>query len=47
MGLTMLGGGALIAVALILAGAPRAWRVVLLLPFWAGALGLLQAREKT
>jgi hypothetical protein len=27
--------------------APRAWRLALLLPFWGGALGFLQHREKT
>ena len=25
----------------------RPWRLALLLPFWAGALGVFQAREKT
>lgn len=28
-------------------GAPRSARLLAVLPFWAGALGLLQHREKT
>ncbi len=47
MGVTMLVVGALVALALILAGAQRWWRVALFIPFWMGALGLFQAREKT
>ena len=44
-------GGILLAaglgVGLILTGAPWPWRLGLYLPFWMGALGLFQAREKT
>ena len=35
------------AVALVMAGAPRAWRLLLLLPLWAAATGFYQARERT
>jgi hypothetical protein len=35
------------AVALVAAGTPRAWRLLLLLPLWMAALGFYQAREKT
>jgi hypothetical protein len=35
------------AVALMEGGAPRAWRLLLLLPLWASAVGFYQAREKT
>jgi hypothetical protein len=38
---------ALLAVVLIASGAPRLWRLVLLLPLWSGAIGFFQAREKT
>lgn len=43
----MLAVGAGIALALILAGVDRWWRIGLFLPFWIGALGVFQAREKT
>lgn len=46
-GMAMLAVGALVALALILTGAERWWRVALFVPFWMGALGLFQAREKT
>jgi len=39
---------ALFLMAILIAGqAPRPWRALLVLPFWAAGLGLLQAREKT
>ena len=47
MGVTMLAVGASLALTLILIGAPRQWRLTLFLPFWMGALGFFQAREKT
>ena len=47
MGVTVLTVGAAIALALLATGAARPWRIALFLPFWIGALGLLQAREKT
>ena len=37
----------LLAAFLITAGVPRAARLILLLPFWIGALGVFQARGKT
>ena len=38
----------LVAAALLIAfGAPRAWRLTLVIPFALAAIGLLQAREKT
>ena len=49
----LIGGAALLAVGLAagvglqLAGADRGLRLVLFLPFFAGALGLLQARDHT
>lgn len=46
-GLVMLGVGAVALAALAAAGLPRLWRLALFLPFWAGALGVFQAREKT
>lgn len=47
MGVVMLAAGVGIAVALILLGAPRPWRLVVFLPFWMAGLGLFQAKEKT
>ncbi len=46
-GLISWGVGILLALALIASGASRWWRLVLALPFWLGALGVFQAREKT
>jgi hypothetical protein len=46
-GIAALGVGAAIAVLLILIDAPLGWRVPLFLPFFFGALGVFQAREKT
>jgi hypothetical protein len=37
----------ILAIFLITAGVPRAARLILLLPFWTGALGVFQARGKT
>lgn len=49
-----LGGGLVAALASVLAlglllgtDAPRPARLLAVLPFWAGALGILQHREKT
>lgn len=42
----LLGGAAVVAV-LMLLDAGRWWRLMALLPFWVGVLGLLQAKEKT
>jgi len=46
-GITALGVGAVIALLLIFIHAPLIWRAPLFLPFFAGALGVFQAREKT
>jgi hypothetical protein len=46
-GLVFLIGGLASAAALIGSGAPRGWRALLVLPFYASALGFLQARERT
>lgn len=46
-GAVLLAIGAGLAVLLVAIDAHRLWRLVLYLPFWAGALGVLQAREKT
>jgi hypothetical protein len=46
-GAALLAAGVGIAALLVATGAPRVWRLALFLPFWVGALGVLQAREKT
>jgi hypothetical protein len=46
-GAVFLGIGILVAVGLIVAGAPRGWRATVLLPFWLAGLGFFQARDKT
>lgn len=46
-GLVLLVAGAGGAAVLIGVDANRLWRLALFLPFWAGAVGVLQAREKT
>jgi hypothetical protein len=39
--------GAILLLAMVFFGLDRWWRLLLFLPFWAGATGLLQAREQT
>lgn len=46
-GVVLLVTGAGLAALLVGIDAHRLWRLLLLLPFWAGAVGVLQAREKT
>jgi hypothetical protein len=46
-GLAFLLVGLALAATLLGAGVSRGWRVLLLVPFWASALGFLQARERT
>lgn len=46
-GLILLVTGGFVAALLVGLQADRLWRLLLFLPFWAGALGVLQAREKT
>ena len=47
MGIVMLAVGVAGAGFLLLAGAGPALRALLFLPFWVGALGVLQARAHT
>ena len=47
IGAAVLAVGALVSIALVLAGAERAWRPIVFLPFWAGATTLFQVYEKT
>jgi hypothetical protein len=46
-GVALLAAGGVGAALLIASGQPRAWRLVAFAPFWLGALGVFQAREKT
>jgi hypothetical protein len=46
-GFAMLALGAGLIAALEVLHAGRTWRLVLFLPFWLAALGLIEAREKT
>lgn len=46
-GVTLLVAGGVAAALLVGFRADRLWRLLLFLPFWAGAVGVLQAREKT
>jgi len=46
-GVVLLGVGSAVLAALFVCGVHRAWRLALLLPYWAGALGLFQALERT
>jgi len=46
-GAVLLVAGAGLAALLVGIQADRPWRLLLFLPFWAGAVGVLQAREKT
>jgi len=36
-----------VTMGLMAAGAPRAWRLFVLLPAWVGSIGVCQAKEKT
>ena len=46
-GLMMFALGIVIAALIILTGVDRAWRISLFLPFYLGAIGYFQARDKT
>jgi len=46
-GLVALAAGLLLAVVLIVAGSPRPVRLLVVVPFWIGLAGLLQARGGT
>jgi uncharacterized membrane protein len=47
LGIVALGVGAVIAALLVAIGAPRIWRLPLILVFYVAALGIFQARDKT
>ena len=47
MGVVMLVVGIALVAALIALHVDRGWRVLAVLPFWAGALGLFQASANT
>jgi hypothetical protein len=47
IGLALLVAGAGFAAVLVGLQADRLWRLLLFVPFWLGAVGVLQAREKT
>ena len=46
-GIVAFGAGVVIAVLLVVVRAPLVWRLPLLIVFYAGALGVFQARDKT
>lgn len=46
-GIGMLAVSLAVGMGLIVTDVPRWWRIGLLLPFWLGALGLFEARERT
>ena len=46
-GIVASGIGVVIAVLLVVVHAPLVWRLPLFLPFYVGALGIFQARDKT
>ena len=46
-GVVLLGASLLAAAVLIHADVGRGWRILLVLPLWASALGFFQARERT
>jgi hypothetical protein len=46
-GIVASGVGVVIAVLLVVVHAPLVWRLPLFLPFYVGALGIFQARDKT
>jgi hypothetical protein len=47
LGIAAVAASAAILIPLLAADAPRGVRLLAALPFWAGALGFLQHREKT
>jgi hypothetical protein len=46
-GIAMFALSLAIAAVLIATGMPREWRILLVLPLWAAALGVFQAAEST
>ena len=47
LGVTALATGAALGALLVVTGAARPWRLAVFPVFWLGALGWLQARQKT
>jgi hypothetical protein len=47
VGIAMFAIAAIVAAALVIFGAPRAWRLLILFPAWVGAIGVFQVKEKT
>ena len=47
IGIVMLATGVGWVIALVALGIDRGWRLLAVLPFWAGALGLVQAKTET
>jgi hypothetical protein len=47
MGIGTLAAGLILAALFVLGDVERKWRIVLLIPFWMGALGIFQAWRKT
>ena len=46
-GVVLFGASLVLAAMLIHADVARGWRMLLVIPLWAAALGFLQARERT
>ena len=46
-GLVMFAVGVVVAALLVFTGVDRVWRIGLFLPFYLGAIGYFQARDKT
>jgi hypothetical protein len=47
VGVVMLGIAVTLAAALVLFGAPRVWRLLVVVPAWIAGIGLFQVKEKT
>jgi len=47
VGVVMLGITVTLAVVLVLFGAPRVWRLLVVAPAWIAGIGLFQVKEKT
>jgi hypothetical protein len=47
VGIVMFAIAVIVAGGLVLAGAPRAWRLFVLFPAWVGSIGLFQVKEQT
>lgn len=47
LGAAALAAGVAILALLLALGVDRGWRALLVVPFWAGALGIFQARAHT